>query len=705
MADNFNNGDFWATFQHQMATEDISPSPNLIIQDVMDSFGIPHDINTGMFSGDAGKLKNVDLKRTSPIAAVKASLLEQYATSPGGGLIEFDVDESGSVYLYEVGVQQANMTVYYSVPSNTYVSPKVGVMVTGAKPKLERKVYPWKPIIGKDSSGNEATQYTIWDATKLQTSCLVEGFTSTSVITYKDPILESGQTSFENGIKNLFELDSFFESIIGWAWKIEPPQDLMNTAVSIIQQSQSTVPMLLGFNGKGLLPKDPPPGFSIGKKPVSPSVGGTLRRRISINSRSGLNDLCQTFEGVDASTTKSTDIPLHITIPIREGLTYEKVRGTYVNKFCGVNSIFAVAIPLEKCLGKPLPGKILEENTAANTVVFISSSSPVLSIYRLIPNEDYLITYEKSSPGADDGLLSVLFANNSTYGDNGQFGTNVNFYVDTQAKELFKLFDDGSDTSMGLKGRGTVLPTHGDGSGILIQELWMQIDLDTPSFLINDPRGKASDIAEGLKVSLTPIVISDMPAPTAINGVLVARDEKDKPDNDPTTLQDFEDTPMELALRDMDSGRTLSLNLSSLTEEQTRNLSLNLYNLMKKDMGLLYTHTCSPTSTPKLGARGPKGGIINSINYNYSDQGSYLISVVEGPELFGDFAGLSGGIYYKKVEDITSVGTIIQDRGDHINFKVRVDGVGDIMAINGYPGVLNVKDRVNVTIHNNEVED
>jgi hypothetical protein len=81
-----------------------------------------------------------------------------------------------------------------------------------------------------------------------------------------------------------------------------------------------------------------------------------------------------------------------------------------------------------------------------------------------------------------------------------------------------------------------------------------------------------------------------------------------------------------------------------------------------------------------------------------------LINVTEGPKFFGDVGGIGSGIYTKRTQDEQGVGTIIYDYGNHINFKVRVDGIGTVEAVNAYSGVLTVRDRINITIHNNEVE-
>ncbi len=251
-------------------------------------------------------------------------------------------------------------------------------------------------------------------------------------------------------------------------------------------------------------------------------------------------------------------------------------------------------------------------------------------------------------------------------------------------------------------GKGSILPLE-NRSGILIDQLWAQVSLDTSCFIVNDSAGNAKKIAEGLKVEVLGIALHDAPAPIAMNGILIDQ-EAGLLDNDPTTTQDLEDTPMEVAYAEMSSGRTMSLNFASLDETKTKTLSKKLYDLLREDTGKVYTHTCGPTETPEIGDRGPNGGIINTIEYAYTDQGTYLINVTEGPKNFGDFAGIDGGMYYKQTEEVTTKGTVIQDKGNHVDYKIRVDGYGDITAINGCAEVIAVRDRVSITMHNNAVE-
>jgi hypothetical protein len=65
---------------------------------------------------------------------------------------------------------------------------------------------------------------------------------------------------------------------------------------------------------------------------------------------------------------------------------------------------------------------------------------------------------------------------------------------------------------------------------------------------------------------------------------------------------------------------------------------------------------------------------------------------------------IEGGPSPMRSEDISAVGTIIQDMGNHVNFKVRMDGFGERIAVNLSRHILRVGDKVSCTVHNNPVE-
>ena len=632
---------------------------------VLDEFDISYTGSGG------GSLKNVDLKRVDAMSAIKASLLESMSES-SGSFEEIIVNSSGAVEFITVGLNSANLNPYYTVESSKSTPKNVGVMVTGGKPKTVRIMSDWVDLIGENVDGCYK-----WDATNLSSQCLDPGFRTSVVITYKNPHLENiGSRSWQNGITDLFEVSSPYESIIGFVWDINPG-DRVKPTTDIRMQNQTSLPILVS----------PTTDYSIGDTANFPNLG-TLQRRGVVDPQTSE---CWSSEGDPVSCTEAVKIDLS---PYNF-ITRDTEHGIEVNRLAGVSNIFVVGLPLSYCFGKPKKGESKNPPTEDNTELFVSSSpsSGVRKLYKLNEGVDYAIGYDESDL---DSNPCIKFANNSRHNDLAKFGTGVSFKIDPLDTALAEIFDNTLD------GLGSILPLSVEG--IMIEQLWAQIDVNTPSFIVQDPTGIAADVAKDLTVQLAALSVINDPPPIAFNGDII--DQSDAVvDNDPTTQQDFTETEMEKALNSMSTGRTLSLNLASLDENGTKQLSQNLYDLLQEDDGYSYTHICPPSDDPEIGSRGPRGGIINSIEYSYSDQGSYLITVTEGPEFSGDVGGIGGGLYTKKVETLSEQGTIVQDYGNHVNYKVRVDGIGTIEAINTYAGVLTTRDRVNITIHNNEVED
>ena len=115
-------------------------------------------------------------------------------------------------------------------------------------------------------------------------------------------------------------------------------------------------------------------------------------------------------------------------------------------------------------------------------------------------------------------------------------------------------------------------------------------------------------------------------------------------------------------------------------------------------------YTCGPGCNPQLGGVGNSNGVVNSIRYSYSDQGSYTVSVTEGPYLVGGLSPVDGGPTAKMTEDMSATGTVIDSVGDNMTFKVRIDGFADRWAISMTHDIIRVGDKVQVTVHNCPIE-
>ena len=239
------------------------------------------------------------------------------------------------------------------------------------------------------------------------------------------------------------------------------------------------------------------------------------------------------------------------------------------------------------------------------------------------------------------------------------------------------------------------------------------VDIQTPCIKIYDPRsaegtfGKAHEIATTLEYKLAALVSVDEPAPVAFNGSSINM-EQIQVDHDPTTQQNFQETDFEQAMDQMVGGGGISLTLSFLDKGGCEKLSSELHDYMNAGNGSVVTYVCGPDSAPKLGGVGfDSNSIINEIVYSYADSNSYTISVSAGPRLVGGFTSVTGGVLSKKVESFPSSGTVVEDLGNHIHFKVLLDGYGSspILAINTAPMIIRVGDKVQCTIYNNAVEE
>jgi hypothetical protein len=128
-----------------------------------------------------------------------------------------------------------------------------------------------------------------------------------------------------------------------------------------------------------------------------------------------------------------------------------------------------------------------------------------------------------------------------------------------------------------------------------------------------------------------------------------------------------------------------------------------LYNHFNNDV-IETIYTCGPNCNPKLGGYGEADGVVNAIRYNYTDSGSYTVSVTEGATLIGNLTPIDGGPSVKMAENFTAGGTVISLAGDNLHFKVRIDGYGERWGVNMTHHILRQGDVVQCTVHNNPVE-
>ena len=633
--------DFWPGFGDG-AFNYVAPASESVAVDVLRQFGLPYSGQGG------GPLQHVDIKHMDARTAINLSLLDELGQH--GTYKELSVDANGYLKFHTIGTGQSVSNVYYTIQSQDYVTRKSGVMVTGGKPLPERKVIKPTSILSSNSPFNPIH---FADAKYMASNCLRPYFSNYHVIVYDDPHLAS---SYNDGIDNLYEIIDPFERILGYAYYIDPGD--VDEDVTINFNKQASVPILMTAEG-------------------STRILGTLAK---------IKDPNEPLDCYGGGMIKPSKDGISLILP--PSLRFTSNRGIPYDKFIKVSNVFVVAIELEYCRGVPrtreaaLSGKSNESNTD----LWISINNASKTVVKLEEGNHYAVGYDR-------GTIFIQFADRSDPRLHPKVGDDTSAYVRNDCN----FGKDHTDI------RGSILPTD-NVRGLWVQQVYAVVDLDTPCIVVQDTKGRAAEIAEQLDYQILPLIVREEPAPVAYNGQLIDLTDG-YADHDPTTTQNFEDTQLEQVLSDMDGGAGMTISLSSLQDESSvARLSSQLYDLFTSDRGVTTTYVCGPDCRAELGAAGPGGGIINEITYSYSDSGSYTISVNEGSKLFGGLPNITTGTTMKMVEEVSANGTVISDEGNHVMFKVLVDGVGVRQAMNTSPSVIRVGDRVSVTIHNNPVE-
>ena len=637
---------FWPDFGNEDLFVEVSqtgPTGSLAV-DVLNRFGIPCS------DSDGGNLTNLDIKKMDAFTVLRLSLLE--ASAGTGSLLEPIVSPDGEVEFKEIGNYSGNVSdVYYSMQTGSWQEPCEGVMITGGRPLPRRKPLDWKPIWG-----DEAQIYSYQD---MLNNCNLPGFKKYASIVFNDPNLQSG---YEDGIENLYELNRSnpWDKIIGYATYRNPPPDLMNEGVTIDYVNTATIPIEIG-NSLGTLKKLP---------------------QISdweVDCWSGDGEVVEPDGGV--------------IVPIPSHFRYETVREIIEDKLIKVSGVYIIGRDIDFLKAAPVDDFAASSTPSdTNSKIWLSMQDLSVKATKLKEGINYAVAYEDVGDGKQP---YIVFARDVRVNDPAEYGDGCQYYIDPFCAAA----EQGIDS-----GEGNILPIS-QTRGLLVDQIWVTVDLTTPAVVITDPKGNALEIAQNLEYYLAAMVVEEQPTPIGFsNGSSRLIDQsQDLRDHDPTTTQSFEDTDLEQAMDEMQGGG-FSITLSFLDEDQVVEMADTLYDYMNTQAGVEVVYTCGPDCEPKLGGYGNAGGIINSIQYSYTDSGAYTISVHEGSYLVGNLAQVDGGPTQKMAEDFGASGTIIEDLGNGIHYKIRLDGYGYRWGINMCHNIIRVGDKVSCTVHNNPIE-
>jgi hypothetical protein len=681
--------DFWEAFGVDKLEEIDDVETGSLAQKVLISFGIQCNDSRG------GHLPGLDIKQTDALTVVRLSLLE-YSAKGGDGFYEVMMNEEGEAEFVKVGGTNGmqNVNIYQEIQTSSYVEECTGVMVTGGKSRPSRLPINWKPIWGDENDSDRSKMlYTFENMTG---NCLKDQFKQHCTIVYNDPHLTSGREGYKDGYNSLFEElyeESPFNTIIGYARYIEVPENLLSTDTVVQRKADAKVFIKIG-NGEDGEPFGEN-GAYLGKE------GGLLTKPTFKEDAFNSPDCYQAKGGV--ITPKDG-----VKIVIPENLRYTDVNDKRVDKFVGVSAVYVLGYVIDFLKGKPhsKAAEIKTNPTPDDVDIVLFITDPIIKVIQLSEGEHYVMAYENVASATEFTQPYVVFVNGSSIEDPSQYGTNCKYKIDP-----FCTYMDTGGIEPGAEYVGSVLPT-GFNQGILVKEIYVSVNVNTPSIEIYDPDGsnnKAVKIAQQLQHQLTPLALYEPPPPKGYagkshpNGIIINQAQGVR-DHRPDTAEDFEDTEEEKIMDEM-QGSGLTLNFSFLEENECEELAKVLYTYMNSGDGVISTYVCGPESEPKLGGYGPDNStVVNEITYSYSDSNSYTISVTTGPKIIGNLTQVDGGPTLKASENVQMQATIVEDQGSNVWFKVRIDGYGIEYAISCTPNLLRVGDKVSVTIHNNPIE-
>jgi len=681
--------DFWPNFNVDgpyFDVEECAQAGDSMATFVLDQYGIDY---MGSKGGDLG---SIDIKRMDALTVINQSLMQELT---GGKVVEAMVNEAGYVEFVEIGSSGAGITdVYYTVQTHAYTDTAKGIMVTGKKPLPLRKKIEWKPIWGEGADANVH----IYNYRDMLANCNIAAFSRYATITFNDPYLDS---KYEDGIDNLFDLTDPWTTLMGYVYWKDIPKEMRaeHKEFTIEYTKTTTIPVKVGFG-------DAAPEGPIALVQQMADLGSKLTSLPQYDSDATAGN-CWSDPNQGVPVVPEDGVAIPIRTEDFKDLLYTNVRGEEIDKFIRVSDVYVVGVVVDYCKSAPASDPDAKLSAAGEPYkykVWVSIEDRQSKAFKLNEKTNYAITFpEDKEEGSYAPDPYIVFAKDTKAGDPAEYGTATTFYLDLGCRVAREEEEVPSGAFI-----GSILPMD-KNRAILVEEVWAMIELDSPSLVVNDPKGAAADIADKLVYYLGAMKVRKPPAPIGYAGVSKRRgtlvdQTTGIQDNDPTTAEYTEQkSEIEQYYNDMQGGG-MALTLSFLEEDEVADVARVLYEFMNPDRDVVSTvHTCGPCAVPKLGRYGTSG-VVNSIQYSYSDKGSYTISVQEGPNLVGGFTAVDGGPTQKMAEDYPSQARIIQDVGNGVHYKISIDGFGERWAISTVAQVLRVGDIVSATVHNNPVE-
>jgi len=701
-----------------------------VSQLVLQTFGIPFNLANVLGS----ELPGLDIRNQDPTTMLKYSLAAELRDPPDGsaGFAEVEIDGDGIARFYVAGaVAAANLDIRYCIPTSQVTTPADLVVVRGYDPPPER-------VLRESFDGLKAKEIMDYKDCADQ-SCDQSVTSQYATISYDDPQLDQ---SYLDDIVNSYELQAF-ESILGYLVDLDMPDETDPSSSSFVPGLKITFgdttkeyikissDVMSQFIVQGDL-NNSIEGTQITSAAIAAlQQGGTGSSQIGAGgSTSGSTSGSESAQAINnAGTGSSSPVNVTVTTVNARGdectvssttlagstVTIGGERFQRLNKF-GVLESDLIGVVDVVFSGQKI--RRLESNVfGINTLTaIVTPTKELVSLehgknwtYEISVDQDRDIIMSFFSVVEDDFTQFIC----TIYRNPGAFST-------VQPGLQVKPSNDFTVTV--ANNFNGFICNVGDAFGYraVNAQMCIVIERKRPSIDIFDPRGNALQLANEISIEYTPIVIIDAPSPIAYastdvlfslsgNESIAAEGIIDQADgivdSDPTTVQSLDDSELSI-LQDNTTGSTIDITLPFCTDTECLQIARNFLGLQNR---VVSTHSMilGPDSEPRIGdfVTLPNGeiGIINELNYSYSDSSQYLITATIGP-LYLSAGSFNDSKYQLKTEDVTREGLVVQDGGNGAEYIVRLEGFGEITALLMVLEDIGIGDKVNVRIYNNPVE-
>lgn len=666
----FHSGDYSrASFSTNWRTTNLPETDGLgsspVYIQVLNKFGIPVDSTGGLPPG--GFLPGIDIRNMPAIQAIRLSLAEALTVGQWWDIYE---DAEGGVRFVNVfddgsPGQTVSLDIRLCVPSATKENEVDMVIVRGYNKPPQRYAGEFKDVVPagpglvnpEELFGSEQL-FTV-DLSELIGTCINTQMRTESVKSYTDPMLDVvGQ--FGPQETNPFYQVKDFETLIDWVVDVSGMEEAPELAARVSYKFHDTTSWLQPINFPSFVRKDGE--LALTNCPADSVLGG---------------------EGVTFFEGEFTYISPEYTD--RFGLNWPLI--------IKPAQIFYVGYKIDT---------IVDFNAAnAPSIVFVN---PIQELVGLSEGSQWTYTVEAPGqykvkifyqPKLDADTWETIISNISSEVPSIRL-TDPRGATTLEAANNHAAFNP---TALGIIGGPNSL-------GYLVTGMWMSLTVDRPSVIVSDPNGEARFYSDRLRVQYAPLILFDPPAPIAYKhkdfGSVIVDQSEGLRDSDPTTCQSFEETPLQL-LQDRAVGNVIDVNLPFCQDEETcLRVAETMFDYHNHSGVQTYTLTCGPDDEPILGAA--VAGFdtdlrIETINYSFQDSSSYTIEVTLGP-IFSHVGSWNNGAWIPDTEEVTRKAIVVFTAGDGVNYRVRIQGLGEMNAINGAEMIWRIGEQVDVKIYN-----